>query len=136
MEKYDPLLSMNLKEVFNNCDNLLLMSKMEKETRNQKEKKVKKNQVKENWELYTMEGCIFCEKAKQLLKNRKETNSNVKLKIEVGIDENGNEDRDLIIKMKQRGKSYYTTWPRIFLNDEFIGGYSDLEKLLKRMKKE
>lgn len=128
MEKYNALSTISLKELHNNYN--LLMKSVSKKEVEEKQKKEKK----EKWELYTMEGCIFCEKAKNLLNKRKEKYPKIKIKIEVGIDENGNEDRDLMIKMKKQGHSDYSTWPRIFFNDEFIGGYSDLEKFLKKLK--
>jgi glutaredoxin len=124
MEKYDPILSMSLTQVYEECDKIISL-KSQRETKDKK---------REKWEIYTMEGCMFCEKAKKLLQNRKDKYDNIKVNTIVGIDENGNEDRDLIIKLKKQGKSDYSTWPRIFLNNEFIGGFSDLEKLLKKMK--
>jgi glutaredoxin len=81
------------------------------------------NPQTEHWELYTMEGCGHCTKAKDLLKAR----INSKIKVDIIPGENNNALKQ---KMKQAGKQDYNTWPKIFLNNEFIGGYSDLQSII------
>ena len=65
-----------------------------------------------------MEGCTWCKKAGDLLKSKGE---NPKLIPGVG-------NAELEEKMRKAGKGDYKYWPKIFHNDIFIGGYTDLEK--------
>ena len=73
------------------------------------------------WEVYTLVGCPYCDKAKKLLEKHHK-----KFKSVVGA---GNPviEREIIMKGAPRDYHY---WPKIFHNGIFIGGYSDLEKIL------
>jgi glutaredoxin len=73
----------------------------------------------DSWLIYAKDGCPYCEKAKNLLKNKNQ-------KVEVI---NGVNNPDVDKKMTEIGRSDYKTWPKIFRNGEFIGGFVDLEKL-------
>jgi glutaredoxin len=93
-------------------------------TRSARNIKVKKIRVSfaftppDSWEVYTKDGCGYCEKAKKALAGR----PNVRI-----IRGEGN------MELQQRMSGInFVTWPKIFLNGKFLGGYSDLEKTLKR----
>jgi glutaredoxin len=73
----------------------------------------------EKWELYTMDGCPFCKSAKEFLEKRIQGKDGAVLDVKVGA-----EDPIVVNKFKSLGDS----WPKIFLNGNFIGGYSDLER--------
>lgn len=67
--------------------------------------------------LYTKNGCIYCERAEQLLKNKKIPYEVVEL----------TNNQDLIIKLvNQTGQN---TVPFVFVDNEFIGGYQSLVRL-------
>ena len=74
----------------------------------------------DTWTIYTMNGCPWCKKAEEILDKKGKTYKSI-----LGV---GNPEVE--IKMKNAGKSDYKYWPKIFHNDEFVGGYSDLEKRL------
>jgi glutaredoxin len=52
--------------------------------------------------------------------------SNITLKIEKGAEST---DNDVIARLSEFGD----TWPKIFLNGKFIGGYSNLEATCKKI---
>jgi len=72
-----------------------------------------------NIEMYTKEGCPYCERAKEFLILYKP-----KIK---EYDSLSDKERDKIQQriIKQTGKEY-SMYPKIFINNNFIGGYSDL----------
>ncbi len=67
--------------------------------------------------IYTKDQCSYCILAKNLL-------NSMAIKYEV-IDLTNN--RDLHIKMAE--KTGQNTVPYVFINDKFIGGYQDLQKI-------
>jgi len=73
-----------------------------------------------SWFIFTYKGCGYCKKAKDLLKNKHidfieiEVNDSNKLDIYNSID-------------KITGK--YRYFPVIFNNGNFIGGYTELQKM-------
>ena len=72
--------------------------------------------------IYSKSGCIFCIKTKELLEENQLHYKQVEL----------SNNRDLHLKLaKQTGQ---TTVPYIFVNNEFIGGFQDLQNLIKRGK--
>ena len=79
------------------------------------------------WEIYTKDGCPHCESAKKTLEKYVENNGG-KLNIY-----KGKENTDENVK-KKMDDTKMTTWPRIFKNNELIGGNSDLESYLKQNK--
>ena len=76
--------------------------------------------IKEKWLIYSKKGCPYCEDAKNILLKRKTEKDNVEVEI---IDKDTLSSPLVVYK---DGKKY-ETWPRIFLNDEFIGGFGDLK---------
>lgn len=82
----------------------------------------------ESWKIYTREGCPYCVKAKETLSERIKGNNGT-LKIIDGkthVDQVKNE-------MKRVNREDFKTWPKIFLNNEFIGGFTDLQNKLKSL---
>ncbi len=84
-------------------------------------RKSRRKSPSDRWDVYTMDGCPWCEKAEELLLNKGKNYTS-----SVGV---GNPIVEK--KMKEAGRTDYKYWPKIFHNDKFIGGYSDLEKRLK-----
>jgi len=81
----------------------------------------------DKWEIYTKpEGaCSACEKALQLFQDKK-----IKYKQTIGLKPNTNNPTDEVIeRMKSINRSDFTTWPKIFKNGKFIGGFSDLKNI-------
>lgn len=72
------------------------------------------------FEVYTKDGCGYCDKAKKYL-----TKKGRKFRVI-----RGEENQALSIRMKNIGEEGYNTWPRIFRNGKFIGGYTDLVNLI------
>ncbi len=68
-------------------------------------------------EIYTLSNCPYCVMAKNLLNAKKIPYT------EYNIDNNEQKKEELYQKTKQ------TTVPFIFINDQFIGGYTDLKEL-------
>ena len=68
-------------------------------------------------ELYTWANCPYCVRAKNLLRSKKIDY------IEHDIDNDDQKREELMNKTNQR------TVPFIFINDQFIGGFTDLKKL-------
>jgi len=75
---------------------------------------------KVKWTIYTKEGCPYCKNAKELLRN------------------NGYNFKETIVTQRNMSRIYskidsqtdsYRYFPVIFLNDKFIGGYSELSKI-------
>ena len=67
--------------------------------------------------LYIKQGCSYCEKAENLL-----TESKIAYElIDLSLDHN--------LQKKLISKTGQSTVPYIFINNKFIGGYSDLLKL-------
>lgn len=69
--------------------------------------------------IYSRAKCFYCENAKELL-----TRKNIIYK-EVDLT------WDLELHKKLINETGQTTVPYIFIHDKFIGGYSDLEKLVQ-----
>jgi len=77
--------------------------------------------------IYTRENCGYCTKAKDLLKEE----SNVI----ISCDEYLKEDRDaFIICMDSLTKKGHRTFPMVFHNGTFIGGYIDTLKYFEQYK--
>jgi len=73
-----------------------------------------------NVEVYTRPGCGFCVSAKQLLNNR-----GIKF-----TEHDISKDRDRYAEMLNR--STQRTFPQIFINNESIGGFTELFALDQR----
>lgn len=78
--------------------------------------------------IYTIEDCVFCEKTKAALDcRRKEYYTNV-------ISE---EEKKIFMDNMQSSYNFPNserTFPKIFVDGELIGGYTDLKKLILRGK--
>lgn len=73
--------------------------------------------------LYSKSGCPDCDRAKNLLSKEKYVNIN--------CDQMLKNNRDEFIKsMELKTHRPFRQFPLIFLNDMFIGGYSDLLEYL------
>ena len=72
--------------------------------------------------VYSKDQCVFCDKAINLLK----VNAKEHIVYKLGKDF----DRDTILEMFPNARSF----PIITLDKQFIGGYNELEKLLKEEK--
>lgn len=68
--------------------------------------------------IYTTSPCPYCSMAKSLLKNRKIDFEEIFVSYE--------DDAKWIELEKETG---FKTMPQIFINDQFIGGYTELAKL-------
>ncbi len=65
--------------------------------------------------VYTQDRCNFCIRAKMLLDSKGETYEEINI----------NENQEAKEKLKELG---FKTVPQIWLNEEHIGGYVELEK--------
>lgn len=74
--------------------------------------------VNDEWTIYGAEYCSFCTKTKEYFKER-----NIKIKY-YDIDAI-NKDKLLLLT------DNYPTIPKIFNKNKFIGGFSELQKILK-----
>lgn len=70
--------------------------------------------------------CGYCDDAKSILKKRAR-NPNVEVEFINGV---GNVELEK--RMKMIGQENYHYWPKIFLNNKFIGGYLDLRRLVDK----
>lgn len=71
--------------------------------------------------VYSKDNCSFCVKAKMLLKQKRIGF------VERKIDTQNSED---IERAKVEMGREFKTLPQIFINDEYVGGFSDLAKYL------
>lgn len=69
-------------------------------------------------EVYSKNGCPFCVRAKELLTNRKLQFT------EINLSRSKPEVRDELV-----ARTNYHKVPQIFVNGEFIGGFSELQQL-------
>lgn len=72
-----------------------------------------------NIEVYTMDNCGYCEAAKSLLKSK-----NLSYQ-EFNISADDQKKLDLIDKTGHR------TMPQIFIDGQFVGGFTELKKFLQ-----
>jgi len=73
--------------------------------------------------LYSKTGCENCEKAKYLLKNEEYTTINCDVILKNNRDE-------FIKSMELKTRKPFKTFPLIFKDDAFIGGYENLLEYL------
>lgn len=71
--------------------------------------------------IYTITNCTYCNLAKELLKEK-----NMEYE-EINLEKNLN----LFSELKK--KLNYTTVPMIFINDVFVGGYTNLKQILNQI---
>ena len=73
--------------------------------------------------IYSKSGCINCTKFKKLLKDK-----NI-LYNEINCDEYIIENKDFfLLFIFNKSKKEYKTFPMIFFNSEFIGGYNEAKE--------
>jgi len=72
-----------------------------------------------NIEVYTINNCSYCEAAKSLLSHH-----NLVFK-EINISNND------AARIELMEKTHHRTLPQIFIDDKFIGGYTELKESLK-----
>ena len=68
--------------------------------------------------VYTMNNCAYCDAAKALL-----TSLTLSYK-EINITNDDQARRDLVLRTGHR------TMPQIFIDDQFVGGYTELKEVL------
>jgi len=85
-----------------------------------------KNQTSNLWFIYGKEGCPFCSHAKEALKKR-----NIKFIYKNGLENIPEINRKMTDSENTNKIENFNTWPRIFHNKQFIGGFSHLEAYLK-----
>tara|TARA_R110002110_G_scaffold122488_1_gene298760 strand:- start:1162 stop:1428 length:267 start_codon:yes stop_codon:yes gene_type:complete len=78
----------------------------------------KENEV----EIYTRPGCIYCELARRLLHHEGQAYREYSISFEP----------ERLQEMRQRTKG--RTYPQVFINDESIGGFTELEALYSQSK--
>jgi len=88
-----------------------------------KSRRINKYIKSKNFEytIYSLDGCPYCEDAKQLLKN-----NNIKYK-EIKVN---NKNKDTIYKKIDSKTNNYRYFPIIFKKNKFIGGFKELSNLL------
>ena len=82
--------------------------------------------VSKIWTIYTKSNCIYCLNVKELLKDEQVLTI-------INCDKwllNNNEKQIFIDMMKDAIGYEYKTFPMVFLNDKFIGGYDDTKKYI------
>ena len=80
------------------------------------------NKGKDTWLIYTLDGCPYCTMAEDLLqKNGQQFTS------KEGKHHLSEMKRDL----KRTGHADHSTYPKIFRNNEFFGGYGELKNLFE-----
>lgn len=73
--------------------------------------------------IYSKSGCYYCTKAKELLKNF------TPAPVVINCDEYLFENRDGFLKfIRNKAGKEYKTFPMIFYLNEFVGGYTELER--------
>ena len=75
------------------------------------------------WLMYTKNGCSYCEKAKKALSNLNASYKSIEVK---------EADREKLYAKIDKSTGSYRSFPIIFKEKKFIGGFSELEKLLKQ----
>ena len=83
-----------------------------------------KSPLNNGYTIYSKSGCTYCDKAKLLLKDE--------VMIVISCDEYLIDSKDKFLEfISSIAKKEYKSFPMIFKDANFIGGYSDLLKCLK-----
>jgi glutaredoxin len=77
----------------------------------------------QGYTIYTKSNCLFCEKIKKLLEN--EIPSPQYINSDIYLEINKEEFIDFI---KQLTKKEYRTFPMVFLDGEFLGGFRETKQ--------
>lgn len=75
-----------------------------------------------NIEIYGIEGCGYCEKAKNLFERKGFPFTYT--------DFNTLSDDEKYVIKHTKAKSIATTYPIIFINDVYVGGFSDVNNII------
>jgi glutaredoxin len=79
---------------------------------------------KEGFTIYSKSGCINCIKFKKLLKEQ-----NIFF-LEINCDELLIENKaNFLLFISEKAKKEYKTFPMVFFNGEFIGGYNEAKEI-------
>lgn len=73
-------------------------------------------------EIYTRPGCIYCELARRLLHHERQPYTEYNISFEP----------ERLEEMRQRTRG--RTYPQVFINDESIGGFTELEEIYRNSK--
>jgi glutaredoxin len=87
--------------------------------------------VKNNWTIYTKSKCVFCFKVKELLENEKYITI-------INCDDwlKDNEQREIFLnEIKNITGCEWKTFPMVFIDDKFIGGYNETVDYIDKIKK-
>ena len=87
----------------------------------------------EGYTIYSKSGCMYCNKVKQMLTEKK------KFFVEVNCDDFLIEDKNkasFLLFISEIAKKEYKTFPMIFYNGDFIGGYNETKENIETKEKE
>lgn len=79
--------------------------------------------TKHSYTIYVRSNCAYCTKAKELLKNEDRTSLFINCDAYLAYN-----SQDFLNQMKNFIGHEYRTFPMIFKNGEFIGGYTEAKK--------
>jgi glutaredoxin len=83
--------------------------------------------LKNVFTIYSKSGCLYCTKAKNLLIQ------NNFLFIEINCDDYLNKDKEnFLLFMKERIGKEYRTFPMIFKDTQFIGGFTETQDYVNK----
>jgi len=86
--------------------------------------------IGEGYTIYCKSGCINCTKAKKLLMEKKN------FFVEVNCDNVLTEDKEgFLLFISKIAKKEYKTFPMIFYNGDFIGGYTEIKENIETTEK-
>lgn len=78
--------------------------------------------------IYSKSGCYYCAKVKQLLKEKKH------FFFEIVCDDYLITDREqFLLFIKDRSGKEYKTFPMVFFNSAFIGGYNETKEYFDKL---
>jgi len=84
--------------------------------------------VNEGYTIYSKSGCVNCTKVKKLLKEKKICF------VEVQCDEYLIENKEhFLLFIKEQALKECTTFPMIFYNGNFIGGYTETKENIEKL---
>lgn len=87
--------------------------------------------IKNKWTIYTKLNCVYCSKVKELLENEKYITI-------INCDNwlKNNEEREIFLNdIKNITECEWKTFPIVFIDDKFIGGYNETVNYIGEIKK-
>lgn len=99
--------------------------KSRRSRRRSKKRSVRKSRRSsgENWIVYTLDGCPYCQKVIELLKSK-----GISPRVQRGEDSSD----EIKVKLDLNGRGDYKTWPKVFKGSSFVGGYKDVTDYFRR----